>query len=679
MAQVVGRLKQSADTLALGDRVFPEGPGELEFFVELNDWWDRRDFVLEGQDDTTVDVELVCEGEADMHLYDGAGNSIQESQQDPDVEWLNAALPSGGVYFLQVAQGDGELARCSLSSNVRLRQLPDPDDGRSLVKGKPIAGNLDHFRDFDWYSINLKEGEMVEVVTDSLNVDTVLYIRCQGCGRDEIAQNDDSGEGLFRANARVTYRATFDGEYVIGVDAAVSGDGGGYYLSVKRAASGSALTPLSGEHQAASLHEGEALADRVFDCLVANEDAKEFLISSAEQQIVEEGMDRDLARSVLELLLNHRSTFVSAMGATVAEDPADFEEFLETWCKETDPQVEYGGSNFGPLFHDKFGDGRVFGPLNGVLRHDPSDGKIERKAADVRLDDFLVSATFLNPYSGDSATWDYGFYLRDDRDLEAGRFGYLVVTSEGRWSLRWRDRATGNTTEVSSGRLDDLDAGAGGQNVLELAVFGESGLLFVNGTFVAMLDVSDMADAGDVAVITGAFKNHEVSGSITRFRDFEVWSLAKVHDSAGGEIEIGPDGLGRHSSGVGALDFVVEAEFLQPAGVAWHLGFVVRSAGPDRFDSVVVDGDNAWFHGWKAGEVDLEVSGEYATSGPEDRTHLLLIAFGPVGFLLVDGGLSSRLDLSGNSERGEVLLVGGTDDENIGEMRFKNFRVWVPS
>ena len=52
-------------------------------------------------------------------------------------------------------------------------QLPDPDDGREVVKGKVIAGNLDHFRDVDWFSISLEEGETVEVTTDSLNVDTV--------------------------------------------------------------------------------------------------------------------------------------------------------------------------------------------------------------------------------------------------------------------------------------------------------------------------------------------------------------------------------------------------------------------------------------------------------------------------------------------------------------------------
>ena len=42
VAQAVNRLLQSADTPALGDRVFPGGPGERRFFIELHDRWDRR-------------------------------------------------------------------------------------------------------------------------------------------------------------------------------------------------------------------------------------------------------------------------------------------------------------------------------------------------------------------------------------------------------------------------------------------------------------------------------------------------------------------------------------------------------------------------------------------------------------------------------------------------------------
>ena len=420
-------MKRTAETLALGDRVFPEGRGELEFIVELRDWWDRRDFVLTAPEPTTVDFELACDGRAKMYLYDGSGTVVQRDDVDEADEWTNVALPNRGVYFLQVGQHEGEREQCRLSSSVQLRQLPDPDDGREVVKGRVIAGNLDHFRDVDWFLVNLKKGETVEVTTDSLNVDTALRVRCRDCGSNRLAQNDDSGGGLFGANARVIYRADSDGEFVISVDAADGNNGGGYFLSVKRALSGSVLTPLSGER----VTDADALTNQVFDCLESNEDAREYLMAGVEDGLVADGMNRDLAKGLVELLLGDRAAFVSAMRDPVAEDPSSFDEFLDTQChEEGNPEVDDSGPVQGRLFWDRFGEGRLFGPINVTMRHDPADGKIEREAADLRLDDFLVSATFVNPYAGDAGVWDYGFYLRDDRDLGNGRFGYVAVTSE---------------------------------------------------------------------------------------------------------------------------------------------------------------------------------------------------------------------------------------------------------
>ena len=674
VGRVVGRLKRSAETLALGDRVFPEGRGELEFIVELEDWWDRRDFVLTAPEPTTVDFELACEGRAKMYLYDGTGTVVQRDDEDEADEWTNVALPNRGVYFLQVGQNEGEIVRCRLSSSVRLQLLPDPDDGREVFKGRVIAGNLDHFRDVDWFLVSLTEGETVEVTTDSLNVDTVLWVRCRGCGGNRLAQNDDSGSGLFRANARVIYRADSDGEFVISVEAAGGDSGGGYFLSVKRALSGSVLTPLSGERVA----EADVLTNQVFDCLESNEDARENLMTEVEDGLVADGMNRDLARGMVELLLGDRAAFASIIRDPAAEDPSGFYEFLDTWCQEIDQEVDDSVPERGRLFRAGIEEGRVFGPIAVAMQHDPGDGKIEREAADVRLNDFLVSATFVNPYAGDAGVWDYGFFLRDDRDLENGRFGYVAVTSEGKWSLRWRDRASGQTTTVSSGHLGNLDISDGGRNLLEMAVFGDRGLFLVNGKFVAWLDVSDMPEWGDVAAVTGIFKGHESSGALTRVRDFEIWSLAKVHHTDTGNVEVRPKGAWEYSSDADALDFLVEAEFATPSGDDWSLGFLVRVEDPDRFDSVVVNGENGWTHEWMGSGDDSEVTDGFLTGEFGDSVHLLLVGFGPVGLLFMDGELVSRLDLSRNPERGEVLLIGDTGDETMGPMQFENFRLWVP-
>ena len=675
VGRVVGRLKRTAETLALGDRVFPEGRGELEFIVELRDWWDRRDFVLTAPEPTTVDFELACDGRAKMYLYDGSGTVVQRDDADEADEWTNVALPNRGVYFLQVGQHEGEREQCRLSSSVQLRQLPDPDDGREVVKGRVIAGNLDHFRDVDWFLVSLKEGETVEVTTDSLNVDTALRVRCRDCGSNRLAQNDDSGGGLFGANARVIYRADSDGEFVISVDAADGNNGGGYFLSVKRALSGSVLTPLSGER----VTDADALTNQVFDCLESNEDAREYLMAGVEDGLVADGMNRDFAKGLVELLLGDRAAFVSAMRDPVAEDPSSFDEFLDTQCQEEgNLEVDDSGPVQGRLFWDRFGEGRLFGPINVTMRHDPADGKIEREAADLRLDDFLVSATFVNPYAGDAGVWDYGFYLRDDRDLGNGRFGYVAVTSEGKWSLRWRDRASGQTTTISSGHLGNLDISDGGRNLLEMAVFGDRGLFLVNGHFVAWLDVADMPESGDVAVVTGIFKGNESSGALTRVRDFEIWSLAKVHQTDTGTVEVRPKGPWEYSSDADALDFLAEVEFVRPPGDDWSLGFLVRAVDSDRFDSVVVNGEDGWVHEWMGPGDDSAVTDGALAGEFGDSAHLLLVGFGPVGLLFVDGELVSRLDLSGNLERGDVLLIGDTGDETMGPMQFERFRLWVP-
>ncbi len=60
-----------------------------------------------------------------------------------------------------------------------------------------------------------------------------------------------------------------------------------------------------------------------------------------------------------------------------------------------------------------YGGDSGFGPMDGELWHDPSDGLIKGENADVSMADFVVSATFVNPYLAVYNSWDYGFILRD--------------------------------------------------------------------------------------------------------------------------------------------------------------------------------------------------------------------------------------------------------------------------
>ena len=79
-----------------------------------------------------------------------------------------------------------------------------------------------------------------------------------------------------------------------------------------------------------------------------------------------------------------------------------------------------------------------FGPISGELRHDPSDGFIKTEYADVFLTDFIVAATFVNPFAAASDPWDYGFIIRKSGVEATSRFITVAVTSRGRWDASWR-------------------------------------------------------------------------------------------------------------------------------------------------------------------------------------------------------------------------------------------------
>ena len=85
-----------------------------------------------------------------------------------------------------------------------------------------------------------------------------------------------------------------------------------------------------------------------------------------------------------------------------------------------------------------------YGPVDGELRHDPSDGFIKTEYADVYWEDFLVSATFKNPYSSS----DGPVGLRVNREEHRG--GNQCPDSCRSWS---QATATGHCSPLREGSL----------------------------------------------------------------------------------------------------------------------------------------------------------------------------------------------------------------------------------
>ena len=234
---IAEKLIQGEFTSGLGDRRLPVGRGSFEVDLDLRNYWDTSAFVLDATAGTILEVGIEGSGDGWFHVSDPFGLILEVNDGYTGVEHGAVELLTGGVHFLQVEMASGESSSFDVSSSVRLIPLNDPDDGQAVAVGETVAGSLDHFLDWDWYSVRLNEGQTVRIATDSINVDTVLYVDFPKSRNNQVVSDDDSGGGL-GGNSELVYRAPHTGEYFIAVTEAEGNSSGGYYLSVEAAREG---------------------------------------------------------------------------------------------------------------------------------------------------------------------------------------------------------------------------------------------------------------------------------------------------------------------------------------------------------------------------------------------------------------------------------------------------------
>ena len=239
IAPIVEKLIQGEFRSGQGDRRFSAGGGDFEFGVELANIWDSRTFVLDAAAGTILQAEIEGPGDGVFRVYDAYGLLLEVDDGETGIESGAVELLADGIHFLQVELFTGESSAFDLTSTIRLKPFHDQDDGRTIAVGETVVGNIDLPFDVDWYSLRLEEGETVRISTDSINVDTLLYVDFPNSRQDQLVSDDDSGGGLFGINSELVYRAPVTGEYFIAVGDAVGDGFGGYYLSVEQAPAGS--------------------------------------------------------------------------------------------------------------------------------------------------------------------------------------------------------------------------------------------------------------------------------------------------------------------------------------------------------------------------------------------------------------------------------------------------------
>ncbi|HSM58644.1 MAG TPA: serine/threonine-protein kinase [Candidatus Sulfomarinibacteraceae bacterium] len=160
----------------------------------------------------------------------------------------------------------------------------------------------------------------------------------------------------------------------------------------------------------------------------------------------------------------------------------------------------------------------IFGPTEGSLLH-VSDGFIKADIAEVNVADLVIDAVFYSPYAATSGSWDIGYTFRQ---VEINDQYRLTVESNGDWSLsEWLGE---DSTFIQDGSLNNLNRGNGDANRLTVYANGPLGYFFVNGEFVAELDLSARLVAGNVTIATSMFTGNEIEGEETRYEEFTIWT-----------------------------------------------------------------------------------------------------------------------------------------------------------
>ena len=306
----------------------------------------------------------------------------------------------------------------------------------------------------------------------------------------------------------------------------------------------------------------------------------------------------------------------------------------------------------------------TFGPVSGALEHNPGDGFLPTFDSGMDVADFVAESTFAIPHDTAGRTWSSGFLLR----REGLRGHVVVIHSSGRWFHYLRTGGPGGYQLDQLGFADSIKTGLDEENHVRVIASRSVGWLFVNGDFIAELDLSGVVESGSVTLAGAFFTSDEQQGLSTRYSDFTVRTLRRVYGPLDGSIDHAPeDGrIDMHDTTSSLADGVFEARFFNPYSTQegdWSSGFLFRSRAPDQFHVVGIEESGGWFHRLRTGDADAteqlaDDTSTHISTTPTGRNHVRVIALGPEGWLFINGFYVAKLDLGGLLGSGGVAAVG---------------------
>ena len=239
------------DVDGLGQRpLMNEKAAATSHMITLQNDLDSKIFAVRGEKGDEVEIDLESIRDLAIWVVDMYGNVLAwQDDTTTGRERDSFELLDDGLHFVGVYKLTDQLAVGTLTSNVDLIPLTDPDDQKRPVLGETISGDLDHPGDIDSFRLFLKKNQEINIRAESVMIDPLVSVHMQKIFEDYIsrpANDDGGGGGLFSRDAELSYRAPEDGIYFIIVEDAIGVGAGGYLLTVKDVEAGDP-TPMAPE------------------------------------------------------------------------------------------------------------------------------------------------------------------------------------------------------------------------------------------------------------------------------------------------------------------------------------------------------------------------------------------------------------------------------------------------
>jgi hypothetical protein len=158
----------------------------------------------------------------------------------------------------------------------------------------------------------------------------------------------------------------------------------------------------------------------------------------------------------------------------------------------------------------------------GIIDYDSPGTAMPKSGLVPDLSNFIIEATFQNPYSVYEGNWSVGFMVRT---ISEDTFYAVVLSSDGYWDHILRT-STGRDGVLMTYGYTNVILKENGTNTMKVVIHDERGLLFVNNNFMGEIDIKDIIDSGDIYLIGAYYQDSKLPGKATEYNNYNVWKLA---------------------------------------------------------------------------------------------------------------------------------------------------------